>query len=103
MSGQKRAINQNSPLCRAVRRYRKNKAAMVCLCLFLLILLLVRGRAGGRLRLGAVLLALLSVYPLWHFVYSNTDLYWTNTFKNNNIGVITKSGTENTRRQGNSW
>ena len=57
--------------------------------LLLLLLLLVRGRAGGKLRLGAAALALLSVYPLWHFVYSDTDLYWTNAFKNNNIGVIT--------------
>ena len=38
MSGQKRE-NPNHPLRRAIRRYRKNKAAMVCLCLFLLILL----------------------------------------------------------------
>ena len=57
--------------------------------LLLLLLFLVRGRAGAKLRLGAALLAVLSVYPLWYFVYSNTDLYWTNTFKNNNIGVIT--------------
>ena len=38
MSVHKRA-NPNHPLRRAIRRYRKNKAAMVCLCLFLLILL----------------------------------------------------------------
>lgn len=38
MSGQKRK-NPNHPLRRAVRRYAKNKAAVVCLFLFLLILL----------------------------------------------------------------
>ena len=37
MSGQKRMKNDNSPVRRMLRRYRRNKAAMVCLFLFLLI------------------------------------------------------------------
>ncbi|MBR1456121.1 MAG: LTA synthase family protein [Oscillospiraceae bacterium] len=57
--------------------------------LLVLIALLARGRLSGRLRLGAAVLALLPVFPLWRFVYSSTAIYDRNTNRNNNIGIIT--------------
>lgn len=58
--------------------------------LFLFLLFFARGKPSRGFRICAVLVIVLSIYPLWRFVYSNGKLYHENTVKNNYLGSITE-------------
>lgn len=54
----------------------------------LLLWLLAKGRPGKKLRLGLSFAVLVSVFPLWRFVYSNDTLYDAFTTQVINLGLV---------------
>ena len=70
-----------------------NKRLVLVLILAVLVILfaalLLRGRLKWKTRLIGLLLVLASIFPLWHFVYSDFDLYLSMTRSNPYLGNIT--------------
>lgn len=64
-------------------------AAVLITAAFFFLLFFARGKPGKRFRAGAALAIVVSIFPLWRFVYSNGDLYYESTIKNNYLGSIT--------------
>ena len=63
-------------------------AVLAGLCV-LLTFLCVRGRLSRRVRLAGALLLLLSLFPLWRFVYADKELYFETTHANGYLGNLT--------------
>ena len=61
---------------------------LTLLCL-LFTFLCVRGRFSRFTRVAGILLILLSLFPLWRFVYSDKELYFETTHANGYLGNIT--------------
>lgn len=57
-------------------------AAVLVLAGTVFLLLFARGRLWKGTRIGAAVLSLLAVWPLWHFVYSQDELYYKTANEN---------------------